>query len=346
MSNGLHDYILKKISGIASRIFYGDTRHGHWIYEKLQRPSSYFHVMVNLLYFVFRVPRVHKVLSVGIEPVFGCNLSCSYCWRNLDYPGIGHIKDRPLFMDMGLFKKVVDDFPPSVEVLVLSGLGEPLLHPHLFEMIEYGSRAGLRVSMYTNGISLHGEALERLAASSVAVVNISLEPDNETSKQYRGIALEALSQNIKEFYKKKKPEIELKFSLVVHAGNHGKIAQVYKDWDAFSDGFKTARKASYDSYVGCTGCLEPWLGNPMILSNGEVSVCCHTFGWPIVIGNVTEAPFREIINGRRCRDVLNALLTGRNVPEICNYCSQFEPDRPFFRFLKRSGKSASTSSGQ
>lgn len=335
MSNGLQDYIFKKISGIVSRIFYGDNCHGHWIYEKLQRPSSYFHVMVNLLYYYIGVPRAHRVLSVGVEPVFGCNLNCAYCWSNLDYPGIGPIKERPRFMDIALFKKAVEELPSSVEVLVLSGLGEPLLHPHLFEMIEYGTKAGLRVSMYTNGMLLHGQTLDRLAASSVAVVNVSLEPDSETSKQYRGIDLEALSESIKEFDRKKKPEIELKFSLVVHEGNYKKISKAYKDWGAFSDGFKMARKASYDRHVGCTGCLEPWLGNPMILSNGDVSVCCHTFGWPIVIGNVAEGPFNKIINGQRHKDVLNAFLSRRNIPEICNYCSQFEPDKPFFKFLKK-----------
>jgi MoaA/NifB/PqqE/SkfB family radical SAM enzyme len=322
-SNNLKNYSLKKISEMASLIFYEDKHHGHWIYEKLHRPASYFHAMINLLYHAVGTPKLHRVLSIGVG------------WSNLDYPGTGPVQERPHFMDINIFYKLIQEMPSSVEVLVFSGLGEPLLHPHLFEMIECGAKAGLRVIMYTNGISLYGEVLERLAASSVAVVNISLEPDSESLKKYRGVESEMLSKNIKEFYRKKKPGIELKFSLVVHAGNYNRIARAYKDWSAFSDGFKIARKVSYDKKVGCTGCLEPWLGNPMILSNGDVSICCHTFGAPIVIGNVAKKPFYEIINNKKHKEILTSLLKGQNVPDICNYCSQFEPDRPFFKFLKK-----------
>lgn len=328
--------ILRKISNTASSFFYGNTFHGHWIYEKLQRPSSYFHIAINLLYYYFRVARLHRVLSVGVEPVFGCNLNCSYCWRKIEYPGIGPVQTRPRLMDINLFKRMIDELPSSVEVMVLSGLGEPLLHPHLFEMIEYGSSAGLRVSMYTNGMLLHGEVLDRLAVSPVAVVNFSLEPDNETSKQYRGVDLDILSERINEFNRKKRPETELKFSMVVHEGNYQKIFHACEIWKDISDGFKMARKVSYDNFVGCTSCLEPWLGNPMILSNGDVSVCCHTFGWPIAIGNVAETPFHKIINGQRHKEILTAFLPGHDAPQICHYCSQFEPDRPFFKFLKKS----------
>lgn len=326
----------KKVCDIASLFFYGDKDQGHWLYEKIQKPDSYFNEMINLYYYAARIPRLYRAISVSIEPVFGCNLNCRYCWKN--YPphaDLGAVDARPHFMPRETFRKALKDIPGSVESVCLTGLGEPLLHPEICDMLEFTIRQGLRTSIYTNGTLLKGTLLNRLAALPVSVVNISIEPDKKTLGKYRGVDFESLTKNIREFLSKKQVDTQLKFSLVAHAGNVNSLDQRQAVWGQFSTDFKVVRQAIYNRPVVFNKCLEPWLGNPVILTSGDVCLCCHAVAWPIVAGNINERPLDKIMNSAIHRDILKRFITQREVPNICSWCGQFEDDRSSFRFLKK-----------
>ena len=56
----------------------------------------------------------------------------------------------PAFLPWPDFVRIVDAAPRARE-LQLQGLGEPMLHPRFFDMVEYAAAKGLRVSTNTNG---------------------------------------------------------------------------------------------------------------------------------------------------------------------------------------------------
>lgn len=79
--------------------------------------------------------------SVSIEPTNDCNMDCPYCWR----------KDRPIgYMDMDLYKKIVDQLPFYLRVCLSFG-GESGLHPQLDQMIQYARGRFRQLQLYTNG---------------------------------------------------------------------------------------------------------------------------------------------------------------------------------------------------
>ncbi len=71
------------------------------------------------------------ILTIYIEPTNHCVLKCKYCLH-----GIG-MKRKKGFMDLSLYKKILNDIRGKIKTIYLLGQGEPLLHKHLPIMIKY-----------------------------------------------------------------------------------------------------------------------------------------------------------------------------------------------------------------
>ncbi len=75
---------------------------------------------------------------IQIEPVGQCNLRCQMCPVRLRHDGPAH---GVAFMAYEVFTRLIDQFHRATE-LHLQGLGEPMMHPRLFDMIEYAVGRG------------------------------------------------------------------------------------------------------------------------------------------------------------------------------------------------------------
>jgi radical SAM protein with 4Fe4S-binding SPASM domain len=86
------------------------------------------------------------------------------------------------------YAQIVDDLPELAE-LHLQGLGEPLLHPRFFDMVEYAAQRGVRVSVNTNLTVLTPRNAERLATCGLSDVYVSV--DGATAATYERIRVDA-----------------------------------------------------------------------------------------------------------------------------------------------------------
>jgi len=87
-------------------------------------------------------------------------------------------------MPMELFRRLLDG-TPGLSRLTLQGLGEPLLQPHLFEMIRYAKDRGIEVGFNTNAMLLTRPRAERLVALELDWLHVSL--DGATAPTYQSI---------------------------------------------------------------------------------------------------------------------------------------------------------------
>jgi radical SAM protein with 4Fe4S-binding SPASM domain len=124
------------------------------------------------------VPALPKELQLEITGA--CNLACRMCLVRYR-PKLGRHSGAMCFHT---FKELVDAVP-ELERLTLQGLGEPLLAPDLFRMLEYASGRGIRMGFNTNGTFLTPEASERLVRLGVDWLHISL--DGASAETYEGI---------------------------------------------------------------------------------------------------------------------------------------------------------------
>ena len=83
-----------------------------------------------------------------IEPTTKCNLNCKMCFRHTWF-------DEPI-CDLSLedFRHVLATMPKSVETIFFGGMGEPLFHKDILEMIRLAAATGAEVELLTNGTLL------------------------------------------------------------------------------------------------------------------------------------------------------------------------------------------------
>ena len=108
--------------------------------------------------------RIPPILQV--EPSTDCNLDCPFCLRK-------KYSQKGENMTFEIFKEAVDKH--GFRYLSLHGWGEPLLNPHLADMIKYGSGKGISVNFTTNA-TLIRENTNKLLDSGLEIVAFSL-PD-------------------------------------------------------------------------------------------------------------------------------------------------------------------------
>jgi len=107
-----------------------------------------------------------------VEPTTRCNLACRMCVRQA--PGCG-IREEDL--DLADFEKLRPLFP-QLSGVVFSGIGEPLLHPHLEAMVS-AVRNELpqhgRIGLQSNGSLVTGRRASALVSAGVDNVCLSLD---------------------------------------------------------------------------------------------------------------------------------------------------------------------------
>jgi MoaA/NifB/PqqE/SkfB family radical SAM enzyme len=74
----------------------------------------------------------------------------------------------------------------EIPALLLSG-GEPLMHPHLFELARYAKSLGIRLTLSTNGTLITKGIAERIVSVGFTYVGISFDGLGQINDRFRGI---------------------------------------------------------------------------------------------------------------------------------------------------------------
>ncbi len=132
---------------------------------------------------------------VQIEPVGQCNLRCEMC--PIQFRRDGPPYGPPAFMKFDTFTRLVDGFG-GLRDLHLQGLGEPMMHPRFFDMVEYAVSRGIRVTTNSNMTLLTARRADRAVTSGLDEVHVSIDgatPEMYASIRVRG-RLERVIRNI------------------------------------------------------------------------------------------------------------------------------------------------------
>ncbi|MEC7987739.1 MAG: radical SAM protein [Myxococcota bacterium] len=123
-------------------------------------------------------------VSVHIDVTNGCNAACITCWDHsplLKNPRSNDWKRRRLSRDR--FFQIVDELDAmgSVKDVILSGMGDPLTHPHIYEMIGAVKERGWKLTVLSN---LLAADIDKLAVSGVDSLLVGVQgatPDSYTA---------------------------------------------------------------------------------------------------------------------------------------------------------------------
>src|SRR3954447_19520560 len=105
-----------------------------------------------------------------VEVSGACNLRCRMCLVRYA-PAVGRREGAFAYED---FLALVDSLP-ELRRLTLQGLGEPLLSPHLLDMVRHAAGRGVHVGFNTNGVLLRRALAAAVVAAGAGHVHVSLD---------------------------------------------------------------------------------------------------------------------------------------------------------------------------
>ena len=132
-------------------------------------------------------------IHANIEITTRCNLKCKYCARTtLGKPN----QDMPF----DTFCHVLDRLPHAYRITIV-GLGEPLLHPQVIDIISEAVKRRRRVALVTNAMSLNTSMSSELVKAGLHSIAFSIDgPNQDTASFLRaGSDLDKIITNIKKF---------------------------------------------------------------------------------------------------------------------------------------------------
>lgn len=127
-----------------------------------------------------------KFKRIHVELTNRCNFSCVFC------PDAIMSRERG-FMEVTLARSVLDQISALdlAEKVTFHVMGEPLLHPNIFEILDYAAEVHLPVGLTTNGALLGSKTIRRLAERDLHQIDISLQtPDAQSFQATRGTRMD------------------------------------------------------------------------------------------------------------------------------------------------------------
>lgn len=254
--------------------------------------------------------RAFSPRDIGLDFTWNCNLNCTMCSHRASMLEKNNL-------DLKHFQYIIEQLPKLVSVNIV-GLGEPLLNPDLFEVLNFAESKDIRVTITTNATLLNESNIGRLT-SSLTRVYVSL--DSPYHEKYEKIRVGANFNSVKEniiYLKKLRPDIELYVQAVLMKENVEDLPELVrfaksinadgisllhiaslneeddkrhvssvKDGDVehyLRDAKELAREYDINLHTlplqpRLKRCSEPWFA-PYIAINGDIYPCCFIYRIP------------------------------------------------------------------
>lgn len=85
-------------------------------------------------------------------------------------------------------------------------------------------------------------------------------------------------------------------------------------------GWAIEEKSNYYKKPTTTGNCKIMKAGPIILANGDVSICCWDARGVLVVGNIAQANLSEILSSEKYRKIYDSFAKGVIVEEYCKFC--------------------------
>lgn len=226
-----------------------------------------------------------------------CNLHCNICPRNKI------VREQKFFS----FKNIdlLNQWLPRKCNIMFSGMGEPLLYPHLFTAIDKLASQERVIGITTNGQLLNKDMIKQVCTSKLQFLQISINHlKNDNYKQITNFDNTQLLKNV-EYIAINKPvgidfqlsflDIEMsaeeKHKIETYCKNRGikKFIKHKHNRGGYLADYQINKK--YD-------CCYLFSQFTFISCDGNILSCCHDLEQKNIIGNINTHSFEEIVESK------------------------------------------------
>ncbi len=259
--------------------------------------------------------------NLYIEPTNSCNKNCRYCARTRSQREIH-------FIDFETAKNIIDQVPQGIN-LSLTGNGEPLLHPRIYDLIKYATGKGHFVSLITNGTCLTKRNSLRLLDSGLQNIKISFDSvireayDNSYNSPKGGASYSKVFFKVIQFIYLSRIKTKRNIFITVSSILTDEVKRVSEINSAFwkelpidnyyegpvyslqTDSLEYQPR-DYSKEEDWKICSWPYIALK-VNSDGSTNICGHDFSSKYSVGNIYQDTIDEIINSPRALKLRKAL---------------------------------------
>ncbi len=276
-------------------------------------------------------------LTVSLEFVNRCNLSCQMCYT------INHA-DKKSTLELREIAEIMAECGANGLPAAVVGMGsEALIFKGARDAIAEVRKAGVMdVFLGTNGVLLDASLSEFLVEQRIARIEVSLDAATpETYKKIRGKdELLKIERNLEILIETRKrlnsklPVIRLCFCVQkdnIHEQRafldkwQGRVDYIdfqemvdFGQVDEFRSMGDDASIPAGLPVPASTYCAYPF-NSLHVWSNGDVTPCCTFFGKALTIGNTKQDTLLDIWNGEELAEIRRQLMSG-NLNKVCHAC--------------------------
>jgi radical SAM protein with 4Fe4S-binding SPASM domain len=279
-------------------------------------------------------------IEITVESTSKCNLYCPMCPRHT------YTFDNEN-MDLDLYRRIIADCKEHVEFIWPYGIGEPLIHPHIFEMIRTAKEAGIRTGLSTNATLIDGDRADRLLDCGLDYLILAFDgASKETYEKYRlGATFEKTRENALAFLARKNARgsrIHVVVQMVLLKENTCEISEYRRLWSI--PGVNEIRFKRDEIRIEGSMIPEPdqkrrprhnpchmlWRGPLYVRYDGLAYPCCYMYDEP-PIGDLKTQGLMEVWNSPAMVELRKAHIDGdvSRYP-ACTTCQAVRPSRPVF----------------
>jgi len=287
------------------------------------------------------------VLPIGlkflwIEVTGNCNLRCVHCYRDSCSLSKAQLNSQQYVTTKDITNLITDSAKFGCKKIQFTG-GEPLLHPHLKQMILHAKNEEFSfIEVYTNGTLINDSIVDFFKENCihVAISFYSLWPNVHENITKRSGSYDATLFSIKKLLDRK---IHLRIGIIVMKQNENHITETkrFLRKNGFSGNIRVDcirpcgrgennenKPIRYDcvrrspmfmahwrSYAQSHNQNSCWYGKLAITSSGDALPCI--FSRDIILGNVRDQTLSEIIKSSHTQKLWH--ITHDQIEE-CNVC--------------------------
>jgi radical SAM protein with 4Fe4S-binding SPASM domain len=284
-----------------------------------------------------------RFTKVNVEITNICNLQCSFCPEVIRPKGL---------IELSLFRRILDEISPLTDEVTLHLMGEPLLHPHLEELVELCHHRGIRIFLVSNGVLLRESFTATLLHPAFRQVNFSLHSFFDNFKEEDpSVYLERIFAFTDQAFERR-PDLYLnyrlwnlaaakssvsnnqtllqrigaRFGVGIPPGVDVRVQKSYPIKNRLYLHFDTEFQwPSLDLPVlGTTGTCYGLSSHFGILIDGTVVPCCLDKEGKIPLGNIKDEPIQVILEKERARAMLQGFRDRKLVEDLCQRCQYIE----------------------
>jgi Fe-coproporphyrin III synthase len=171
----------------------------------LYTPLKIFHFKEKIDSLPIGNPEILSPLHIRIKPTNICNHNCYYCAYRAENLQLGQDMSKTDSIPREKMLEITDDIiSMGVKAITFSGGGEPLVYPHLAEVLKKLADSPVRFASLTNGSKLKGEIADMFAMHGTWV-RVSMDGwDDSSYADYRNVPngeFKKVMNNMTEFKK-------------------------------------------------------------------------------------------------------------------------------------------------